>query len=180
LPENRRTTNAKEKERDRDIINLKVITFILERISHGISRFVARQLIAKIFQLLQLFPDVLHRVLRVVVVAAVGTARGLPEALLPLYHRQTGVCLARGGGIVRLEPCCALRIGRSGVDSSAVLLLKPRGRSSLTPRIVGLIGLIVLLVVDIRLARALALLRLFRVCYRARARVPHRSTASTI
>jgi len=159
----------------------------LERISHSIGRFVARQLIAEILQLLQLFPDILHGVLRVVV-AAVGAAcarRGLSaEALLPLHHRHAGVRLARGGGIIGLEPCCALRVGGGGGggggDSGAVLLLKPRGRPPLTPRVVGLIGLIVLLVVDVRLARALALLRLFRVCYRARARVPQRSTASTI
>jgi len=157
----------------------------LERISHSIGHFIARQLVAEVLQLLQLFPDVFHGVLRIVV-AAVGAAHARcgfsAEALLPLHHRNAGVRLARGGGIVGLESCCALRVGGGGGggDSGAVLLLKPRGRSPLTPRVVGLIGLIVLLVVDVRLARALALLRLFRVCYRARARVPQRSTASTI
>lgn len=153
----------------------KTITFILERISHRIGRFIARQLVTEVLQLLQLFPNVLHGVLHVVVVVVVAgvwatrARRGLlAEAFLLLHHHHAGVRLARGGSIIGLEFRCASRI-------SGALCLKSRGRPLLTPRVVRLI---VRLVVDV-LARTLALLR-FRVCYRARVRVPQRSTASTI
>lgn len=91
--------------------SFKTITFILKRISHCIGRFVARQLIAEVLQLLQLLPDVLHRILQVVVVAARASRarRGLlGEALPLLHHHHIGVGFTGGGGVVGLKFCCAL------------------------------------------------------------------------
>lgn len=152
---------------------LKTITFILKRISHCIGRFVARQLIAEILQLLQLFPDIFYGVIQIVVIAAVGATRArggfFGEALFLLHH-HTSVRLTGGGGVVGLEFCRALR--GSGGGGGSCVSLKPRDRS-LIPRIVRIVLLFDLF------ARAPVFLR-FRACYRARTRVPQRSTASTI
>lgn len=183
-------------------LSSETITFILERISHCIGRFVARQLIAEILQLLQLLPNVLHGILEVVVVAAGRTDRArcglLAEALPLLHHHHVGVRLAGGGRVVGLKFCRALRAGngagragggdggdggsgRDGGGGGGREFLKPRGRRPLTttPRVgVRFVLLLLLLLLGSRLlARALAILLRFRVCYRARTRVPQRSTA---
>lgn len=93
----------------------------MERIAQSVSGLVARQLVAEILELLELFPDVLDRIVGtvdiVVVVPLLDGARGPSREALPLVLEDIGIDgLAGGRRVVRFKFCRTPRRAVAGPD----------------------------------------------------------------